>query len=136
MTDADVIGRPPPRPSLRQRLRRRRRAKPPPKTWAEAIARGLARFTFTIALLSALVTGVAALLWWLAGWDFDRAITLSFLLGGVLILVGGFFSSAAPIDTDFYYDLADKERMISNTFVYAALGVVLVLIGVVLDQAL
>jgi hypothetical protein len=68
--------------------------------------------------------------------DFGRAATLSFLLGGVLILAGGFFSSAAPIDTDFYYDVPDRERMISNTFVYAPIGLVLVLIGIVLDQAL
>jgi hypothetical protein len=132
--ETHVLGRPPPRKPLRARLRRK--AKPPPKTWGEAIARGLARFTLTMVLLSGVVMGVAAGLWWFADMDFGRAATLSFLLGGVLILAGGFFSSAAPIDTDFYYDVPDRERMISNTFVYAPIGLVLVLIGIVLDQAL
>ena len=132
--DAQVLGRPEPRRPLRARLRRK--PKPPPKTWGEAIARGIARFTLTIVLLSAVVLGVAAALWWLAGMELARAVTLSFLLGGVLILAGGFFSSAAPIDTDYWYDVSDRERTISNTFVYAAIGVVLVLIGIVLDQAL
>jgi hypothetical protein len=133
--EAEVFG-PPPRARKRLRDRLRRRPKPPPKTWSEAIARGLARFTLTIVLLSGVATGAAALLWWLAGMEFARAVTLSFLLGGVLILAGGFFSSAAPIDTDYYYEVPDRERMISNTFVYAAIGVVLVLIGIVLDQTL
>lgn len=128
-----MLGRPSPRKPLRARLRRR--PKPPPKTWGEAIARGLARFTLTIVVLSAVFAGVATLLWWQAGMELARAATLTFLLGGVLILAGGFFSSAAPIDTDFYYEVPDRERTISNTFVYAAIGVVLVLIGIVLDQA-
>jgi hypothetical protein len=132
--EAQVLGRPPPRKSLRARLRRK--PKPPPKTWGEAIARGLVRFTLTIVLLSALLAGVAVLLVQFTDMEFARAVTLSFLLGGVLILAGGFFSSAAPVDTDFYYETPDRERMISNTFVYAAIGVVLVLIGIALDQAL
>jgi hypothetical protein len=132
--EAHVLGRPAPRKTLRARLRRQ--PKPPPKTWAGAIARGLARFTLTVVLLSGVVVAVAAGLWWLAGMDFARALTLSFLLGGVLILAGGFFSSAAPVDTDYWYDVSDRERTISNTFVYAAIGIVLVLIGIVLDQAL
>jgi len=132
--EPQVLGRPAPRKPLRARLRRK--PKPPPKTWGEAIARGLVRFTLTIVLLSAVVVGVAAALWWLADMDFRRAVALSFLLGGVLILAGGFFSSAAPIDTDYWYDVGDRERVVSNTFVYAAIGVVLVLIGVVLDQTL
>jgi hypothetical protein len=128
------MGRAEPRKPLRARLRRK--PKPPPKTWREAIVRGLARFTLTIVLLSGVVVAVAAGLWWFAGMDFARAATLSFLLGGVLILAGGFFSSAAPIDTDYWYDVSDRERTISNTFVYAAIGIVLVLIGIILDQAL
>jgi hypothetical protein len=135
VSEAEVLGRPPQaRKRLRDRLRRR--PKPPPKTWGEAIARGLARFTAAVVLLSAALVGVAGLLWRFAGMEFARAATLSFLLGGVLILAGGFFSSAAPIDTHFYYEVPDRERMISNTFVYAAIGIVLVLIGIVLDQAL
>jgi hypothetical protein len=132
--EAQVVGRPEPRKPLRARLRRK--PKPPPKTWAEAVARGLMRFTLTVVLLSGVILVVAAALWRFADMDFARAATLSFLLGGVLILAGGFFSSAAPIDTDFYYEVPDRERMISSTFVYAAIGIVLVLIGIVLDQAL
>jgi hypothetical protein len=134
--EADVLGRPPPKPraSLRARLRRRRR--PPPRTWREAVARGLARFAVVVGLLSGLAVGVAFLLAWLTGIELQRALTLSFLLGGVLILAAGFFSSAAPMDTDYYYEVPDRERMISNTFVYVAIGFVLVGIGVILDQAL
>ena len=132
--EAPVLGRPPPRKRLRNRLRRR--PKPPPKTWPEAIARGLVRFAVVLAVMAALVLAVAFSLVWLADMESDRALTLSFLLGGVLVLAGGFFSSAAPIETDYYYDVSDREHMISNTFVYAAIGIALVLIGVVLDATL
>ena len=133
--DAEILGRPAPRRRLRDRLRRR--PKPPPKTWGGAVARGLARFALIVTLLSGLVVGIALVVVWRTDADFERTIALAFLLGGVLLLAGGFLSSTvAPVQTGYYFENPDRERAVSNTFVYAAIGIVLVLIGIVLDQAL
>jgi len=130
--EPEILGRPR-RRSLRDRLRRR--PKPPPKTWREAIARGLARFGLIVAIFAALIVGIALVIVWRTGAELGRTVALAFLIGGVIVLAGGFASSTVgSIQTGYYYVNPDRERVVSNTFVYAAIGIVLVLIGVVVDQ--
>jgi hypothetical protein len=116
-----------------RRPRRQRGSKPPPTTWRGAIALGVRRFAAILAIVSVLIAVAALLLVWLAETDTARTFTLAFYLAGVGLLAGAFFSTAAPMDTDHWHDVPQRSRVISDSFVYVALGLCLVGIGAFLD---
>jgi hypothetical protein len=123
----------PARPARKRRPPRLPRL-PTASTWAGAIVIGVARFLIIVALLAALAAGIALLL--VRGTDIApaRAFTLAFILLGALITLGGFFSSAADMGTEFYYDAGERDSRVSSAFVYVSVGVALLVAGVVIDS--
>jgi hypothetical protein len=122
----------PARPASKRRLPRLPRL-PTATTWAGAIAIGIVRFLIIVTLLAALAAGIALLL--VRGIDMApaRAFTLAFILLGALIIVGGFFSSAADMGTEYYYDSQERESRVSSAFVYVSVGAALLVAGLVID---
>lgn len=123
----------PRKPARKRRLPRLPRL-PRPTSWAGAIAVGILRFVIVIALLGGLAAALAALTVWQTETAPARAFMLSFVLLGALIIAGGFFSSAADMGTDYYYEAVDRESRVSSSFVYVAVGVALLVTGVVIDS--
>ncbi|MFN2471219.1 MAG: hypothetical protein ABR583_09595 [Gaiellaceae bacterium] len=125
-----------PEPDSRRRFRRRRREKAPPKTWREAIARGLLRFTFLLTLLAGVALlggiGLAATERFTA----ERGVPLGFYLLGTLMIGGALLRSGGSLGAEEYYESrAERESAVSSSFVYVAFGVSLIVIGVVIDTA-
>ena len=125
---------PPPPKRKPKRWRRRRRERPVPTTTRQAIVAGLRRF--------AVVFGAFAAVTLAAGWaiahfgDRDLRHTLSnaFYIAGALCIGGAFFASAAPIGTPYYQSRAGRARATSTAVVAIPLGLVLLVVGALLDD--
>jgi hypothetical protein len=105
-------------------------------------------------LLCVAVTAVASLgIGALVGASIDRSLVLGFYLGGCLLMVAGFFvgnrgparvksESPGPAMTPFgvlgdrrlrWATLGEQDETINSSAVFVGLGVVLVVIGVLID---
>jgi hypothetical protein len=93
-----------------------------------------------LVILVGLVTGAALLLVHYADMEASRAFPLAFYGGGALIAMSGFLGSTTGPSLDWMpvtgYDAADRARGVSNSFVYGAFGVALILLGAVFDAKL
>jgi hypothetical protein len=123
----------PARPPRKRRLPRLPRL-PTPTSWTGAIAIGIARFLIVVALLAGLAAGLALLALWLTEASPARAFMLAFIGLGAFIILGGFFSSAADMGTDYYYDVEERQSRLSSSFVYVAVGATLLATGLVLES--
>jgi hypothetical protein len=123
-----------------EKRRRRRKEKKPPVTPREVLLGGLKRIAIVLAILGALLTGIALLLVHYSGMAASRAFPLTFYAGGAFLALGGFLGASTGPSTDWIpirgYDYQDKARGMNNSFVYGAFGVALILVGAVLDSKL
>jgi hypothetical protein len=122
----------PAKPARRRRLPGLPRL-PRATTWTGAIAVGIARFLIVVAVLGGLAAGVALLVVWLTDTEPARAFTLAFVGLGALIVLGGFFSSAADMGSEYYYDVGERVSRVRSSIVYAAVGATLLAAGLVID---
>jgi hypothetical protein len=115
--------------------RRRRKEKKLPVTRGQVLLAGLKRIVIVLAILVALIAGVALLLVRFADMEASRAFPLAFFLGGAFIALGGFLGATTGPSWD-YYELDDREYWLNNSIVYGAFGVALIVVGAVLDAKL
>jgi hypothetical protein len=127
-------------PVERKRRRFRRKAKPPPVTRGRVLVAGLKRIVIVLAVLVALVAGVALLIVQVSDLEASRALTLSFFGVGAFIALGGFFSGTSGPSEDWMpiggYDAEDRAHGVNTSIVYGAFGVALIVVGFVLDAKL
>ena len=121
-------------PSAPGRLRRRRKQqRPAPTTRLGVILGGVGRFLLVLATLSTLISLAALLLIWLAGTDPKRAFMIMFFLGGAVLAGGGVAASADLGGSDYYWDQQEKEQRVSYSFVFVAVGLPLIAVGLLLE---
>lgn len=110
---------------LRKRVRGRR---PPPATLGAAIARGLLRMAFLVAL------GAGAA--YLIARGLDRSLAVGFYLVGAGMLAVAFFSSAADMGTPDYAltsDRGEREYRVRGSLSYVLVGLALIAVGTALE---
>ena len=112
------------RPRLRERLPRRRERRPP-TTLGGVIARGLLRLGIAVAAAS----GVALLINHFVG----RGTAFGFYIVGAAVLAVAFMTSAADVNSPYYYRVAEREQRVNMSFAYILAGVIVVAIGVLID---
>jgi hypothetical protein len=114
----------------------------------------LRRLAFAIVLCIAVTAAGSALIGLLIGASIDRSLVLGFYLVGCFLMVAGFFAgnrgptrvkseSAAASAMPFgvfsgdrrlrWATLGEQDDAINNSAVFVSLGIVLVLVGVLLD---
>jgi hypothetical protein len=123
----------PPRPS-RWRGWRESRRKPPPTTTGGAVLLGIKRYVTALAIAVGVVVGLGLLAIWAADARPERAFPLAFYLGGVLVAGGGAFASADMGGSDWYWTQHEKEQRVSMSFVFIAVGLPIIVAGVVIDS--
>lgn len=116
---------------------------------------GFRRLAFAVFLSIGVTAVLSLIVGLLVGASLDRSLTLGFYLMGCFLMLAGFFvgnrgptrvksespaASAAPFGV-FSGDrrlrwatLSEQEESINNSAVFVGLGVVLVIIGVLLDS--
>ena len=104
---------------------RRRREKRPPTTLGAVVLQGLVRLVIAVGTAS----GVALLI---DHWT-SRNTAFGFYVVGAAVLAIAFLTSAAPLNTPYYFRQADRERRVSMSFAYMLAGGVVVLIGVLVE---
>lgn len=123
-----------------EKRRRWRKEKKPPVSAGQVLLAGLKRIVIVLVILVGLVTGAALLLVHYADMEASRAFPLAFYGGGALIAMSGFLGSTTGPSLDWMpvtgYDAADRARGVSNSFIYGAFGVALILLGAVFDAKL
>lgn len=120
--------------------RRRRKAKTPPVTRGQVLVAGLMRIAIILVVFSALVVGVALIIVQFSDMDASRAFPIAFFAGGAFIALSGFFSGTTGPSHDWMpeggYDFEDRKRGVNSSIVYGAFGIVLIVVGAVLDAKL
>jgi hypothetical protein len=81
--------------------------------------------------LVALMVAIALLLVALTDLEASRAFPLTFYAGGSLVVVGGFLSAVEKVP--YWYSPAQRDAAYNVAYVYAALGIVLIGIGMLLQ---
>jgi hypothetical protein len=114
----------------------------------------LRRLAIAILLCVGVTAAVSALIGLLAGKSLDRSLVLGFYLAGCFLMVAGFFAgnrgparikseapgvSATPFGVFSgsrrlrWATLGEQDDAINNSALFVGLGIVLVLVGVLLD---
>jgi hypothetical protein len=114
----------------------------------------LRRLAFAVLLCAAVTAAGSALIGLLIGASIDRSLVLGFYLVGCFLMVAGFFAgnrgptrvkseSPAASATPFgvfsgdrrlrWATLGEQDDAINNSAVFVSLGIVLVIVGVLLD---
>jgi hypothetical protein len=115
----------------------------------------LRRFAFAILICAGVTAAGSLVIGLLVGASLDRALVLGFYLVGCFLMLAGFFSgnrgptrvkseSPAASATPFgvfsgerrlrWATLSEQDEAINNSAVFVGLGIVLVIIGVLLDS--
>jgi hypothetical protein len=123
---------PPPKP--KRIRRRRRRERPAPTTTRAAILFGLRRFAMLLAILGGLTLAAGWAIAHFGDRDLRHTLSNAFYIAGALCIGGAFFSSAAPIQTPYYYTVSGRARVVSTALVGVALGLALLVVGALLDD--
>lgn len=89
------------------------------------IARGLLRLGIAVAAAS----GVALLINHFVG----RGTAFGFYIVGAAVLAVAFMTSAADVNSPYYYRVAEREQRVNMSFAYILAGVIVVAIGVLID---
>jgi hypothetical protein len=116
----------------KHRVRRERQI---PTTRRGALVHGLRRFVVILAILCALVATAALLAVAFTDTSPARALALAFYAGGALITVGGFLN-VSSYESPEWYTPDVRQEAFGMSFAYAAFGLVLIGVGVVLDTLL
>jgi hypothetical protein len=113
------------------------------------LAAGIRRFLVILAVIAGATLGVSLLFTALGGWSADRAVSVGFDLVGVFFLVGGFFlgnrgparvkgaAGAVPLfgeRTVRWATTSERDAALSDSAVFIAVGVALIVIGIVVDS--
>lgn len=121
-------------------VRRPRREKTVPVTRGQVLSGGLKRIALVLLILVDLVAAAAVALVHFSGMEASRALPLAFFAGGSVVALGGFLGASTGPSADFMpvrgYDAEDRRQGLSNSVVYGAFGVALIVIGAVLDAKL
>ena len=112
-----------------------KKEKPLPKTRREVLLHGLRRFALISGGLGGGIAGIAVLIVWLGHSSSSRVFPLAFYPGGVLLGAGAVFGGTGTFEAE-YWDRAGREHAFNMSFVYAAFGVALIGVGVLLDSLL
>ena len=120
--------------------RRARKKKALPVTPGQVLWVGLKRTALILLILVDLVAAAALVLVHFAGMEPKRALTLAFFLGGSAIALGGFLGATTGPSADWMpirgYDAEDKRQGMNSSVIYGVFGVLLILVGAVLDAKL
>jgi hypothetical protein len=108
---------------------------------------GVRRFVVILVVLSAVTAAVALLFTALGGWSADRGVAIGFDLVGVFFLAAGFFvGNRGPARLKGASALffgarevrwattAEREAALSDSAIFIAVGVAMILIGIVVDS--
>jgi len=108
---------------------------------------GVRRFVVILAVLAGGTAAVALLFTALGGWSADRVVSIGFDLVGAFFLVAGFFlGNRGPARLKGASALffgarevrwattAEREEALSDSAVFIAVGVAMILIGIVVDS--
>ena len=112
------------------------------------IAAGLRRFAFILAGLSAFTLVLTLSFTLLGGGNVDRTVSIGFDLVGVFFLVAGFFvgnrgpvrlkgQASVPLFGERrmrWATLGERNEAISDSAIFIAVGVVMIIIGVAIDS--
>jgi uncharacterized membrane protein len=119
---------------------RAKKEKSAPRTRTGMIVAGLLRAFLILVMLVALTALVAALIVWLSDADAARVFTVTFILAGALLAIGGFLGATSGPAVNWVpepgFGQGAKERAVNMSFVYGAFGLALVGIGILLDALL
>ncbi len=107
----------------------------------------LRRFAVLLAGVSATTLVLSLLLGALAKWNLNRSISTGFELGGIFLLVVGFFvgnrgptrlrGASAPFFGTRMVRLAthtEREETLSESAIFVVIGLILVILGVAIDS--
>lgn len=94
---------------------------------------GVKRFAYTLAALSGVIAIGALPLIWLADIGAKSAFMAMFIAGGVLLAGGGAMAAADMGGSDYYWDQEEKEQRVSYSFVFIAIGLPLLAVGLLLE---
>jgi hypothetical protein len=98
------------------------------------LSAGLRAEVIFLAFLVALMVAIAVLLVALTDVEPSRAFPLTFYVGGCLVVVGGFLSAVEKVP--YWYSAAQRDAAYNMAYVYAALGIALIGIGMLLQIVL
>jgi hypothetical protein len=96
---------------------------------------GLARFALILGGLIGGVALIATLIVWLGGASSGRVFPIAFYIAGALLGSAAFFGGTGTYAPE-YWSRGERERAINMSFVYGAVGVILIGIGVLLESVL
>jgi hypothetical protein len=116
----------------------------------------LRRFALLVLLVAGVTAALSLLIGALAGSSLDRAVSLGFYFMGCFMLISGFFvgnrgpsrvksESAGPSMLPFpmfgarqlrWATLGEQNETMANSAVFVALGVILIVIGTLVDSRL
>jgi MFS family permease len=120
--------------------RRGRKKKAPPVTRGQILLAGLKRIGTVLIVLVGLISGGALLAVHFSDTTASRAFPLAFYVGGVFLACGGVLGATTGPSADWMpetgYDHGDRQRGLNNSLVYCGFGVVLIVVGAVLDSNL
>lgn len=94
---------------------------------------GLMRFASVLGAIAFVIAVVALLLVWIGGIETKSAFMWTFIAGGVLLAGGGAMSAADMGGSDYYWDQEEKESRVSYSFVFIAVGLPLLAVGLLLE---
>jgi hypothetical protein len=115
---------------------------------ARIVAAGLRRFALLLAGLAAVTVTITLLFAALGGGDVDRAISIGFDLVGIFFLLAGFFvGNRGPVRLKGQASVplfgerrmrwatpAEREEAISDSAIFVAVGIVMIIIGIAVDS--
>jgi hypothetical protein len=99
-----------------------------PERFLSAGVRGEVIF---LVVLAALMVAIALLIVAITDVEASRAFPLTFYIGGSVIVVGGFLNAVEKVP--YWYSPAQREAAFNMSYVYAALGLALIGVGVALE---
>jgi hypothetical protein len=112
------------------------------------LAAGLRRFALILAGLAAVTLALTLLFAALGGGNVDRAVSLGFDIVGIFFLLAGFFvGNRGPVRLKGHASVplfgerqmrwatpAEREEAISDSAIFVAVGVAMIIIGVAIDS--
>jgi hypothetical protein len=87
-----------------------------------------------LAFLVALMAGIAFFIVAVSDVAASRALPLTFVVGGGVVVVGGFLDAVNKMP--YWYTPRQRTEAFRMSYVYAAAGIALVVLGIVLDSLL
>jgi hypothetical protein len=87
-----------------------------------------------LAALVVLLVVIALVIVAVSDVEASRAFPLTFVVGGGVIVVGGFLDAVDKVP--YWYSPAQRNEAFRMSYVYAALGAAFVVVGIVLDSIL